>query len=199
MLDSGYRLHRLDADRLQFDAALNTAMMLSYVALKHNDSVALFTFGNDERWIQPRKGIHSLNALMNQIYDVQSAPVPSSPAAALEQVLARLHKRSLIILISNFREEDNETLSWVLPRIQRQHILLMASLREKEAEQCALQKPATVQEAMVQAAAFTYLQDRKNLYAAWEHQGLLCLDSTAEQLSSAVINQYLDLKGAGTL
>jgi uncharacterized protein (DUF58 family) len=40
--------------RLLLDRALDAVFLLSYVALKHHDAVALMGFGVDERWLPPR-------------------------------------------------------------------------------------------------------------------------------------------------
>lgn len=203
IIDSGYRL-----PDFQFDSALNAMLLLSYVALKHGDSVAAASFGAADRWIPPRKGISALTGLMNGLYDLHSAPVPSSPFSSLENALARLHRRTFIILISNFREEDGECLAWILPRIQRRHLLLLVSFRELEAE--ALAFPAapgtapgmasgTAPETLETAAAFAYLASRRRLYQKWEHFGLLTLETTAEHISSALINRYLGVKRSGRL
>jgi uncharacterized protein (DUF58 family) len=199
IVDSGYRLHRRDGDYLQFDQALNAALLLAYVALKHEDSVALASFGASELWLTPRKGLSALNGMMNQVYDLRSEPVPSSPFAALEKALERLKKRSLIILISNFREEDGESLSWILPRVQKRHLLLLVSMKEAEAEAIAHQPSDTVDAVLEKAAAFSYLSARKQLYRSWERLGLLTLETSARGLSPALINRYLDLKRSGRL
>jgi uncharacterized protein (DUF58 family) len=199
LIDSGYRLHRQEGDYTQFDSAINAAMLLSYVALKHEDSVALGVFGNGDHWLPPHKGISALSALMNELYDLKSAPLPSSPFSALEQALARLHRRSFIILISNFREEDGESLSWILPRIKRRHLLLTVSLREKEAEELARQKPGKAEHAYVKAAAHSYLYARRQLYKTWEHLGVHTLETSAAGLSPALINSYLRIKRSGEL
>ena len=229
LLDSGYRLHRLEpapygvpkaaesgfsgmagrdsasetAGRFQFDSALEAVLLLSWVSLKHGDSVAVGNFGTESgggsRWIGPRKGVSSFPVLMNGLYDLSSAPVPSSPFSALENALARLKRRSFIILISNFREEDGESLSWILRRIKRQHLLLLVSLRERESEALAARNPSNGDEALETAAAFSYLASRRELYAAWEHSGLLTMESSAEDLSAALINRYLQVKRSGRL
>jgi uncharacterized protein (DUF58 family) len=207
LLDSGYRLHRrggsnaaLPENALEFDNALNAALFLAFVALKHGDSVALASFGNAEKWVPPRKGLSSaFPLLMNQVYDLKSAPVPSSPFSALESALSRLHRRTFIILLSNFREEDGESLSWILPRVEKRHLLLLVSLREREAELLATRKPRTRDEALESAAAFSYLSSRRRLYRTWEHSGLLTLESTVEHLSSALINRYLEVKRSSRL
>lgn len=199
LLDTGYRLHRREGEYMQFDTALNAVLLLSYVALKHDDSVAVGTFGNEERWLRPRKGISSLTALMNNLYDLYSAPVPSSPFSALENALSRLNRRTFIIIISNFREEDGESLSWILPRIRKRHLLLAVSLRELEAETLSARHPSNIEEAMESAAAFSYLFSRQQLYKKWEHSGLLTLEASTKNLSPALINSYLSVKRSGLL
>jgi uncharacterized protein (DUF58 family) len=203
LLDTGYRLHRLEGEgpaaRTQFDSALEAVLLLSWVSLKHGDSVAVGTFGKTQRWLLPRKGISSFPVLVNGLYDLSSAPVPSSPFSGLEYALARLKRRTFIILISNFREEDGESLSWILKRIEKRHLLLLVSLREKESEFLASRNPANREETLETAAAFSYLAARRNLYAAWEHSGLLTMEAPAQGLSSALINRYLQVKRSGRL
>ena len=206
LLDSGYRLNRLDDSasaggppRMQFDSALESALLLSWISLKHGDSVAVGSFGAQSLWLGPRKGLSSFPVLMNGIYDLKCGPFPSSPFSALEDSLARLKRRTFIILISNFREEDAESLSWILPRIKKRHLLLLVSLREKEALSLAFRKPLGNEEALESAAAFSYLTARRNLYKSWEHSGVLTLDSCAEDLSTALINRYLLVKRSGKL
>ena len=226
LLDSGYRLHRLEAapggglhapgsgphtpgggphapggafTHTQFDSALEAALLLSWVALKHSDAVGAGCFGAEERWLPPRKGMSALAGLIRSLYDVKSEPAPSSLFSALESALARLKRRTFIIMISNFREEDGESLSWILKRIRRRHLLLLVSLREAEAEAIARRRPAGVEEALETAAAFSYLAARRRLYKTWEHLGLLTLECGSRELSSALINRYLEVKRGGLL
>jgi uncharacterized protein (DUF58 family) len=199
ILDSGFRL-----PGSQFDSALNGVLLLSYAALKHGDSVAAMSFGAAERWIPPRKGMSTLTGLMNGLYDLHSSPVPSSLFSALESALAKLHRRTFIILISNFREEDGESLSWILRRIEKRHLLLMVSFRESEAEKIAFPQnlndnSASPEDTLKTAAAFSYLASRRRLYQSWEHLGLLTLETTPEKVSSALINKYLSVKKSGRL
>jgi hypothetical protein len=160
---------------------------------------------------------------MNGIYDLQRSSAPSSPFFALESALARLHRRTFIILISNFREEDGPSLSWILPRVRRKHLLLLVSFREAEAERLARRTAAELfdrpfpfrkksgvpfpgkagfllsEKALESAAAFSYLAARGRLYRGWEHQGLLTMEASAENFSSVLLNRYLDVKRSGKL
>jgi uncharacterized protein (DUF58 family) len=214
LLDSGYRLHsqtaggkKTPAPKTQFDAALNAALLLSWVALKHGDSVSAGIFGNEERWVSPQKGVISFPRLINALYDAQSASVPSSIFSALEKAQARLKRRSFIICISNFREEDEEELSRILPVVGRRHLLLMVSLSENEAGQLSNisksskspgKKPSS-DEILTAAAATYYLAQRKKLYKKWEHAGILVLDTNSASLSSTLINNFISVKRKGLL
>jgi uncharacterized protein (DUF58 family) len=199
ILDSGYRLHRREGDYLQFDSALNAVLLLSFTALSHGDSVAALSFGAEERWLPPGKGPGALTGLLNKLYDLKSAPVPSSPFSALENALARIRRRTFIILVSNFREEDGESLSWILPRIRERHLLLLVNLREKEAEELAFRQPRNSREFAERAAAFSYLRSRQRLYKTWEHLGLLTLETSSADISPDLINRYLLVKRSGRL
>ncbi|MCL2266540.1 MAG: DUF58 domain-containing protein [Treponema sp.] len=205
IIDSGYRL-----PDYQFDSALEAMLLLSYTALKHGDAVAAASFGAHDIWIPPRKGIRAYMSLMNTLYDLHSAPVPSSPFSAMEKALSRLHRRSLIVLISNFREEDGESLSWILPRINRRHLLLMVSFQETALYELASGAGrqgghsfragfADENEILETAAARSYLVNRRRLYRKWEHSGLLVLETSPEHISSALINKYLSVKKSGKL
>jgi uncharacterized protein (DUF58 family) len=198
IIDSGYRL-----PDIQFDSALEAMLLLSYTAIKHGDAVAAASFGARNCWIPPRKGMSAFTGLMNSLYDLHSEPVPSSPFTALENALNRLHRRSFIILVSNFREEDGESLKWILPSIKKRHLLLMVSFRESGTEALAFPDAPldkkTDQEVLETAAAFSYLANRRRLYRKWEHSGLLVLETSPAHISSALINKYLSVKRSGTL
>jgi len=204
IIDSGYRL----PDHY-FDSALEAMLLLSYTALKHGDAVAAASYGAHDLWIPPRKGMSAYTGLMNKLYDLHSASVPSSPFLALESALGRLRRRSFIVLISNFREEDDKSLSWILPRIEKRHLLLLVSFRENEAEDMAFPKtnissdaPSKIKtddEILETASAFAYIANRRRLYRKWEHSGLLVLDTSPKYISTALINKYLSVKKSGKL
>jgi uncharacterized protein (DUF58 family) len=215
ILDTGYRLRGPE-----FDAALEGAMLLSYTALKSGDAAAVMSFGSQERWVPPRKGLRSFPVIMNRLYDLQSSSAPSSPFFALESAQARLRRRTFIILISNFREEDGPSLSWILPRLRRKHLLLLVSFREAEVERLARRTTAELsgspaarpgprlpgkkslfppEKTLESAAAFSYLAMRRRLYQSWERDGLLTMEGTAENFSSALVNRYLEVKRSGKL
>jgi uncharacterized protein (DUF58 family) len=113
LVDCGRRMRADDrrgaVGSAHFDQVLNAVMLLSYVALAQGDAVGALTFGTppgDERLFAPRKGRHALNALMSELYGVQPTPSHSDYVAAAQDLLRRQGKRALVIVITNFRDED---------------------------------------------------------------------------------------------
>ena len=92
------------------------------------------TFGTPparQRSFAPRKGAHALNALMGQLYGVQPTPTHSDYVAAAQDLLRRQRKRALVIVITNFRDEDSSELGQALRLLRSRHLVLLASLRER--------------------------------------------------------------------
>jgi uncharacterized protein (DUF58 family) len=94
----------------------------------------------------------------------------------------------------------------------KRHLLLMVSFREDEAEQLAFPKAhpeaagdssrgivPSPEQTLETAAAFSYLESRRQLYRTWEHNGILVLETTPQRISADLINRYLDIKRAGKL
>jgi uncharacterized protein (DUF58 family) len=113
LVDCGRRMRADDRhDRIgtaHFDQVLNAVMLLSYVALKQGDAVGALTFGTPAgqgRTFAPRKGSHALNALMAELSSVEPTLTHPDYVAAAQDLLRRQTKRALVIVITNFRDED---------------------------------------------------------------------------------------------
>ncbi|MGE5730511.1 MAG: DUF58 domain-containing protein, partial [Gemmatimonas sp.] len=138
LIDCGRRMRADDRQTgvgtTHFDQVLNAVMLLAYVALGQGDAVGALTFGTSpeaQRMLAPRKGGHTLNALMAQLYGLQPAPHHADYVIAAQDVLRRQHKRALVILITDFRDEDGGELGLALRLLRQRHLVLLASVRER--------------------------------------------------------------------
>lgn len=197
ILDGGYRLHQKEGDGLQFEHALSAALRLSRVALEHGDSVGMYAYGEEDRWIPPGKGRSWFWRLVRGIYDFESTPSATSPAAALEKVLGQLNRRTLLVVITNLREEDGEMVEWMLPLVRGRHLMMTVTLREQGA--AGPSRVDSMDEALVYGAAALYREQRMRIRRYWEKQGIITLDTSPAELSGRMINRYLEMKTAGIL
>lgn len=199
LLDTGRRMRAMDGALPQFDHALNAILLVSHVALKQGDQVAVKSFGGEERWLPPIKGGHAMPVLLNHLYDYETTASPSDFSGAVERLMARQRRRALVILLTNLRGEDGKELVPALQVLQSRHLVLLASLRERTADLATTQPVTTFPHALKFLAADRYLSERREIMASLEALGIPTLDTTAQHLAIALANRYLDIKAGGRL
>lgn len=199
LLDTGRRMRALDGGVPQFDHVLNAILLVSHVALRQGDQVAVKSFGGSDRWLPPVKGSHAMPVLLNHLYDYQTTPAPSDFSGAVEQLMARQRRRSLVILLTNLRGEDGKELVPALQVLKSRHLVLLASMRERAVEDAMTDPVGSFSSALKFLAADRYVQERREILATLGALGVLTLDSTAQDFATALANTYYDIKAAGRL
>ena len=201
LLDCGRRMWTQDGALSHFDHTLNAMLLLTYVALRQGDALGLMTFGNhhSSRWLAPRKGLNAVNVVLNTVYDLQPSLQTSDYLSAAKQLMTRLNKRALIILVSNLRDEDHEELIPAMKLLQQRHLVLLASLQETILNDVLEQPVNHFKGALRYAATHEYLHHRQQAHKTLHHHGVLYLDTEPEQLPIALVNRYLEIKRAGIL
>lgn len=181
------------------DHVLNAALLLAYVGLRQGDAVGLATLAGDPRWFAPRKSLGTVNQLMNQVYDLE--PTPASPDfhSAAVGLMARLRKRALVVILTNLRDEDDDTLAPAVALLRQRHLVLVASLREPILANALREPVATLDDALTHAATAEYLQRRTSAFARLEAARIPCIDVEPAALALALVNRYMDLKRSGRL
>ena len=113
--------------------------------------------------------------------------------------MGRVRKRSLIVWVSNLRDEDGSELGAAMKLMARRHLVLLASLRETVLDDC-LEEPVTGTESAIRVAAIHhYLHERRQAHGELATGGALILDAAPAQLPIALVNGYLEVKAAGLL
>lgn len=206
LIDCGRRMRADDRQegigRTHFDQVLNAALLLAYVALRHGDAVGAMTFGTQpgqERLLRPRKGINALNELMAGLYDAQPTLTHTDYVAASRALLSQHRRRSLVIILTNFRDEDSTELGAALTLLRSHHLVLLASLRERVVQEMASQ-PLTTPESLVEvASAHMFAQARRDAFHRLAARDALMLDADPEHLAIDLVNQYQAVKRTGLL
>jgi uncharacterized protein (DUF58 family) len=206
LVDCGRRMRADDRQagfgNTHFDQVLNAVMLLSYVALKEGDEVGAMTFGTPAaaaKSFRPRKGVKALNALMGELYAVQPTPTHSDYIAAARTFLSRHNKRSLVVIITNFRDEDSAELGSALRLLRTRHLVLLASLREGIAHELASQPLTSTEAAVDVASAHLFEQSRRDAFNRLAAHDALMVDAEPERLGIELVNRYRAAKGAGLI
>jgi len=200
MLDCGRRMRSQDGDLSHFDHALNALLLLGYVALRQGDAVGLVTFaGEQNRSLAPVRGQSQLNVLLNSVYDLHSSQRPADYNAAVRQLLARQKRRALVVLMTNLRDEDDEELLAAVIQLERQHRVLVVSLREEVLDTLRQAPVQTFDEALTYCGTIDFLNARADLQERLSAHGVAVLDSRPAELGAELVSRYLSWKKAGAL
>lgn len=199
LLDCGRRLLAEDGGLTHFDHALNAALLVAHTALRQGDSVALHTFGAQARSVPPARGPAALDALIEATYDVQPAAVAADYLDVAHRVLAQNARRSLVLLVTNVRDEDVDDLIAGLALLQRRHLVCVASLREAVLDEALAGPVDRFEQALRVGATHQYLQARRRAHAQLRARRIDVLDVRCEQLPAALVQHYLAVKRAGRL
>ena len=199
MLDTGRRMRAMDGELPQFDHVLNAVLLVSHIALRQGDQVAVKSFGGSDRWLPPLKGAHAMPTLLNHLYDFQTTAAPSDFAAAAESLMSRQKRRALIILLTNLRGEDGKELIPAIQLLNTRHLVLLASLREQVIDTTIDTPVDGFPAALRFLAADRYIEERREILATMHAAGVITRDCTAGELAINLANSYQDIKSAGRL
>ena len=147
----------------------------------------------------PRKSVAAVNAILERVYDLEpSLAMPDFEQAARE-IMARMRRRALVVVLSNLRDEDDETLLPALALLRKRHLVVLASLREAILGRALAARVDSFDRAVTHAAAAEYLAQRERAFGRIGAAGALCFDVEPEMLAISLVNRYLELKRQGQL
>jgi len=199
LLDCGRRMGAQDGELAHFDHALNAALLLAYVSLRQGDAVGLMTMAGPARWLPPRKSRATIDLLLNAVYDLQPTLSATDYYVAAMELMKRLRKRALIVIVTNMRDEDDDSITPALRLLQQRHLVVLASLREASLGRVLHAPVEALDDALTHAATADYLRQRDRAFQRIATAGAQCFDVEPQQLPITLVNRYLDIKRAGRL
>lgn len=194
LLDCGRRLRHKDGDLSHFDHALNAILLTSYIAINQGDSAGLCSFAGAERWLSPVNGVTGVNQILNLLYDLESTTQNSDFLQLAENFASRHRRRSLVIIVSNIREEDSDDLIRATRLLAKTHVVMVASLREQILDD-SLKKPVnSFSDALNYSASHDFMASRRQLMRQLTSAGVVVVDALPDQLHIKLVDEYLRLK-----
>lgn len=199
LLDTGRRLMARDGELAHFDHVLDAALVVAYLALRQGDAVGLLASGGAGAWVPPRRGVGAIDELLRASYALQPQPVATDFLAAATELSVRQRRRSLVMLVTNLRDEDMDDVLAAVTMLRRRHLVCVASLREASLD-TALADPVTDLPGAIRAGATAqYLEQRNAAHDALRSHGVMVLDVSCEQLAASLVEKYLSVKRDGLL
>ena len=203
LLDCGRMMTNQAAGLSLLDHGLNALLMLSYVALRQNDSVGLIAFSDRvHSFVPPRSGMNQMNRLLHASFDRFPTLVESRYDLAFRYLAAHCRKRSLVVLITNVIDEVNTNqIERYLTNLVGRHLPLGVLLRDHSLFDAVDYDPSQSPIAAGgdkrfwrAAAAADILSWRKQVLSDLEGKGVLSLDVFPETMTAPLVNRYLEIK-----
>jgi uncharacterized protein (DUF58 family) len=192
LIDCGRMMTNESANMTFVDHALNSMLMLSHVALSKGDSVGLICFSDKIHcFVPPRSGMSQMNQLLHASFNQFPRMVESRYDEAFLYLANRCNKRALVVLITNVVDEVNaQQVVQYMQTVSQRHLPISVMLRDHhifdEVEQTKSLYNA--------AAAAQILNWRHDVLNTLTHRGAFAMDVFPEDMTTPIINQYLEIK-----
>jgi uncharacterized protein (DUF58 family) len=196
LVDCGRMMTNEAAGLSLLDHALNAMLMLSYVALRHADSVGLICFSDEiHAYVPPRNGMNQMNRLLHASFDRFPRLVESRYDQAFRYLASHSRKRSLVVLVTNVIDEVNANqVQQYLRNLVGRHLPLGVLLRDHQMFDAAERERPQGSAFWRAAAAAEILAWRHQVLTDLASKGTLTLDVFPEQMTAPLVNRYLEIK-----
>lgn len=196
LLDCG-RMMTNEYEQLSLlDYALNSVLMLSYVALDQGDSVGLLCFSDHiHTYVPPAGGKRQMNRLLHAGFDQFPRLVQSRFDEAFLYLSSHCRRRSLVVLITNVIDQVNaRQIESYMGNLIGSHVPLLVLTRDHRMFEAADNPTPDPSVLYRSAAACQLLVWRNQVIRGMKARGGLALDVFPEHMSSPLVNQYLEVK-----
>ena len=197
VLDTGRMMQSPVAQIAKLDYVVNAVLFLAYVATGKGDKVGLMTFADDVvQFVTPRQGRGQFYRMLELLYGIEAQPVEPNYRRALSYLALKQRKRSLVVIFTDLSGGMSmQALVSHVSVLARRSLPLVVTISDPDIHAATQQQPHDSLTVYQRAAAAQLLDERQVALDNLRRQGVLTLDVPANQLSMAVINRYLELKG----
>jgi len=196
LLDAGRMMSSTLGGLTKLDHAVNTALMLSYVAIARGDEVGLLGFADSVRgYAPPRRGRRQFLRLTEELRRIEVTTTEPDYRAAFEFLRARSGRRSLVVLFTDLVDEEaSRSLVAAVTRLAGHNLVLCCLLADPQLAETARRVPQTTTQLFERVVAAEVRDARARALAILRQRGVHTIDVAAEHLTVATIQRYLELK-----
>ena len=196
LLDAGRMMSSTLGELTKLDHAVNTALMLAYVAIAKGDEVGLLGFADTvRRYAVPRRGRRQFLRLTEELRKIEVTTSEPDYRAAFEFLRARSGRRSLVVLFTDLVDEDaSRALVSAVTRLAGHNLVLCCLLADPQLGETASRRPRSTQELFEKIVAEDVRDARQRALAVLRQRGVHTIDVPADRLTVATLQRYLELK-----
>jgi uncharacterized protein (DUF58 family) len=199
VIDCGRLMRARIGSLSKLDFAVDAALNLSQVALFGGDRIALLAYGaRIKQRLAPGRGNTHMRSVLNQLAQIQSDASEADHLGAASTLMRIQSRRSLVVWITDLSETAmTPEVAQAAMQMSARHLVLFAVMGQPDLRRVASKTPNTVGELYSYTAANESLHRRELVLARMRERGALAVEVAAGEISTIVMNKYLELKERG--
>jgi uncharacterized protein (DUF58 family) len=180
----------------KIDRAVSAALLTAFIALKDGDRVGFFGFDSHPRVASNAvAGPRSFALLQKVAARIDYSPFETNYTLGLATLAERLHRRSLIIVFTDFADTASaELMLQAVGSLLARHLVLFVVLRDEELEQLIDAEPEEAADVSRSITAAALLRERQLVISRLRRLGVEILEARRDEAAPALVNSYLNLK-----
>jgi uncharacterized protein (DUF58 family) len=182
----------------RLDRSITAALTLAYVALKGGDRAALFGFADKPELLTAfatdSRGFHRLQTAAAGLGNVSREP---NFTLALATLTARLRRRSLIVLFSDFTDPTSaELMVESIGRLVRHHLVIFVTIEDAELTGLTAAEPRRLRDLAAAVVADRLDHQRQLVLRRLRHLGVDVIEAPWPSIGFRLLDRYLAAKRA---
>ncbi|WP_395330161.1 DUF58 domain-containing protein [Novosphingobium sp. BL-8H] len=185
----------------RLDRAVSAALATGYVALKGGDRVALFGFASRPEVSTPFiAASRDFFRLQRAAAGLEYRSEEPNFTLALATLAARLERRSLIVVFSEFADPTSAQLMIEsIGRLVARHLVLFVSIADEELEGISAASPDDMETLSMAVSADSLLRQRELVTRQLRQMGVEVIEAPHGAIGTRLIDAYLAIKRSGAI
>ena len=196
------RTMQMEAEGLSMlDYSINSALVLSNIALRKGDKAGLITFSDKIGTQLPaERSAGQMRRILEALYDQKTHFLEPNYELLYQTVRRTVNTRSLLVLFTNFETEFAMRRALpLLRRINQKHVLVVVFFQNSDLEELAYQPAKNTRDIYQSAVAERMTSMKSRISLELNKNGIQTILTMPNDLSISTINKYLELKAKGTI
>ena len=196
LLDRGRLMTSQVKGLARFDWGLNATLALALAGLHRGDRVGVGVFDRQvQTWIPPERGQAHLNHLIERLTPIQPEILEPDYLGAVTTLVNQQARRALVVVITDIIDNTaSSELLAALGRLTPRYLPFCVTLRDPQVDQQAQTVTEDLPSTYERAVALDLIAQRQVAFSTLKQRGVLVLDAPANQVTSELVDRYLQLK-----
>lgn len=201
MIDCGHPMSYSIKGYSKLEMALNSALLLMDIANSKGDKSGVLTFNQKvDNFIGAGKGSGHRQRLMDALYGIESSREVSNYEEAFLFFKSKEKRRSLICIYTDFDTfQEGEYMLNKISILSKRNIVLVILMKDSKIHEFKKNKVKSSRDMFIKGTALEFLNEREKTIKKLNSRGVMCIESSVENINTDVINKYISIKNKGII